>query len=647
MKNLVFLVTLNVVIQFGCATSSTPADNAVASQAAVHAPIPPPPKADVETPYYNRQRIDVSNLRDFYDGLLVADIMIHADAMFDAKTKWKLTLYQMVRLGSNHHQVRAARQLSSMGVSMTEILPIWSPGYPESIKDVRIREAFKFVDAASKHPSGVTADTHAALRMQFIDRQIAELIELVGINVTMATHDLILPIPTDKESVAWAEKNLSSAGWRLGANEASSPEEQRKNMLFGEALDKAYKEVMTAWRPEDLTAPTPGFSSDWINYMTGYDVSRITFDGDQDGIEEPFDDYPTKYLEWKKPGRENENVPPAGTPAFDVAAYDYSFYRRAYQPGPDTKYALSDRSKFDTEWTRQSSIGTVKIDEYFNQKDRALGIAFKWSAFFVNQLASGCGHCQVHGAYGTYHAIKDDYPYDEIPDAEVSKVVKRIRSLMDFERSALFTDAEKAVYRIARDSGPLPMRTTSAHIEELRRHYSDREIQEILSLMVTTSWLATVMQAQITVTDRTSMAWAQRNLGPVGWKAGAHFGLPNEQRRFSMPEVAAFGFAEMNMGKVTDVSGEWLDTNLPLAVDTDGDGVEDGFDGFPQDPSRWEDTDRDGMEDSVDPDIDGDGIPNEDEVVNGTFPYKADSDADGMNDRAEAEAGTDPLDPRS
>ena len=76
------------------------------------------------------------------------------------------------------------------------------------------------------------------------------------------------------------------------------------------------------------------------------------------------------------------------------------------------------------------------------------------------------------------------YPNGEIPEEEMPEAMKEIHALFDFERSDLFTEAEKSVFRIARDAGPVPSRVTAAHIEDLRRYYSDREIQEILMTLI-------------------------------------------------------------------------------------------------------------------------------------------------------------------
>ncbi|MEM1194705.1 MAG: hypothetical protein AAGH57_01255 [Pseudomonadota bacterium] len=622
------------------------ANPALAQAQAESAVVPPePPQADQQMRYYDRQKIDISNLRDFYDGLLMVDAIIHADAMFDSTTKWKMTLFQMVRLGSRHYQARSAYQLSLMGVPIEDILEIWSPDYLDQLEDERLKAAYTYLDQISTFPSKVTADTHALLRTHYTDRQITELITLSGTNSPLARHDLILPIPTDANLLAWARANLAPVGWESGHNLSTHSEEQRAHSFTGDALETAYQEILNAWQPEDLGAPSPQFRTDWINYLTGYDVSRVTFDGDKDGIEEPFDAYPEDYSRWEDPSWDSANRPPEGTPAFDIKAYDYSYYRRS--PNPETQYPPSDRMMLDTEWTRMASLGTSKIESHFSYVDRALTMEEKWPILLVFQLATGCGHCQAHAAFGYFDAVEDDYPYDTIPPAELPRVIARIHALFDFERSDLFSDAQKAAYRFARDAASFPTRTTAAHIEELRRHYSDREIQEIIETVIAGSWLASDIQSELTVTDRLAMAWSLRNLTSVGWTPGVHIGLPNEMRVYHMTEMSDHAMAEASSGTVIDGSTDWIGVDVPLGVDQDGDGVEDGFDGFPDDPSRWADTDRDGVEDGLDEDIDGDGLANAQEREIGTFPYKSDSDGDGLDDAAELKTGTDPVNPRS
>ncbi len=606
---------------------------------------PPAPAADRKMPFYDRHKIDISNTRDLYDGVLIADAIIHTDMMFDSQIKWKMTLFQNILNGSNHFQARAAYQLSLMGVAKDDILAIWQPNYVETLDDPRHRAAFEFVRQNARLPSKVNADTHAMLRTHFIDRQIVELIQLTVVNTINAVHDTVTPIPTDQETIDWATTNLSSVGWELGKNASSSPEEQRARPFVGDAIAQAAEEILSQWQPENLRAVNPEFKTDWINYLTGYDISPVTFDTDTDGIEDPFDHFPDDYSRWLKPGLNDENQPPANTPPFDVSAYDYQYFQPAVVP--KTRYPFSDRHKLDTEWLRATSIGTSYLEQSYSAKDRAFDVNFQEDLFFVFMLASGCTHCQVHGAYGVYYTAEEDYLQGVIPVDERGPVIDRIHALMDFERSDLFSDAEKAAFRLARDAATLPGRVTAAHIEELRRHYTDREIHEIQSAIMACAWLSPTMQAQATVTDNLSMTFALRYLTPKGWNPGPHLGTPNEQRPYHMTQYTDAYAVNMFGGITFDWASEWVGDDVPLAVDSDRDGVEDAFDGYPNDPTRWEDTDRDGVEDKDDPDIDGDGIPNEREIALGTFPYKADSDGDGRDDPTELANGSDPVDPFS
>ncbi|MEO1537789.1 MAG: hypothetical protein AAFR73_08650 [Pseudomonadota bacterium] len=599
------------------------------------------PTADQAMPFYDRHQIDISNLRYFTEGTMIGDMMIHADGMFDAEAKWKMTLYQMVRAGSSHHQARSAVQLSYLGVPLEDILAIWEPDYVETIADPRLKAAFTFVGQLSNLPGEVTAESHAMLRNHFVDRQIAELNEMIAFNAANAVHDSILPIPTDQETIDWATANLARVGWSLGKNASASEDEQRAALFAADLMNEARQEILANWNREDLSAPEAAFDSDWLNAVTGYDISRITMDSDQDGVEDPFDYYPLDHQRWAEPGVADRNLPDEGTPAFDVAAYDTSYYA-APQP-TDTEVAFSDRINFDTQWMRQSGMGTSRIEDYFAAGDRALPMKFLWQVFVTYQLSSGCTHCQVHGTRWLYEFLQDDAP-DGVVDADA---MGQIFDLFDFERSGRFTPSEMAALRFARDAGPLPGRVTAAHIEELRRHYADREIQELMMVILAGARLSAGQQGNVTVTDRTSMAWALRELPKLGWRPGDHLGLPQEQRRLFMSEIEPTIMAIVMSGEELDFASEWVGKHVPLAVDTDGDGVEDAFDGFPMDPERWEDTDRDGIEDSVDADIDGDGLSNEIEAQEMTFPYKADSDGDGVVDPEELRLGTNPLDPNS
>lgn len=71
----------------------------------------------------------------------------------------------------------------------------------------------------------------------------------------------------------------------------------------------------------------------------------------------------------------------------------------------------------------------------------------------------------------------------------------------------------------------------------------------------------------------------------------------------------------------------------PTPTDVDGDGVPNGSDNCPGNANAGQqDMDSDGVGDVCDPDADGDGIANNDEIAHGTDPLDADSDDDGARD---------------
>ena len=89
------------------------------------------------------------------------------------------------------------------------------------------------------------------------------------------------------------------------------------------------------------------------------------------------------------------------------------------------------------------------------------------------------------------------------------------------------------------------------------------------------------------------------------------------------------------------------------ALDTDGDGVSDLEDAFPNDPAEWQDSDNDGTGDNADPDDDNDGLSDDYETAHGLDSLNPDdalldNDNDGYTNLEESQCGgSDPNDPTS
>jgi alkylhydroperoxidase family enzyme len=136
--------------------------------------------------------------------------------------------------------------------------------------------------------------------------------------------------------------------------------------------------------------------------------------------------------------------------------------------------------------------------------------------FTMASVAGGCQHCQAHGAY-TLHMMGVD--------------PERIRDIWTFEQSEAFTDAERAALRLARDGASVPNLVEPSHFAELRKHYSDRQIVEMLAVISLAGWYNRWNNSIATVTDQESINWAQQHLEAVGWNLGKHTGEAHEQRK--------------------------------------------------------------------------------------------------------------------
>lgn len=140
----------------------------------------------------------------------------------------------------------------------------------------------------------------------------------------------------------------------------------------------------------------------------------------------------------------------------------------------------------------------------------------KQLVFTAASLASGCLHCQSHGSYHL-HSIG-------VPD-------EKIQALWNYQESDLFTDPERAALDLAYAAGVAPNEVEPKHYVELRKHFTDIQIIEILGVIACGGFLNRWNDTIGTVTDQESIDFANNVLRPVGWEPGKHTGKSEEQRK--------------------------------------------------------------------------------------------------------------------
>ena len=160
----------------------------------------------------------------------------------------------------------------------------------------------------------------------------------------------------------------------------------------------------------------------------------------------------------------------------------------------------------------QKLVELVMVSETHNTLPRQL----RSELFTMASVAGGCQHCQAHGGY-TLHMMGVD--------------PERIRDIWTFEELAAFSEKEKAALRLARDGASVPNNVEPQHFVDLRRHYSDREIVEMLAVISLAGWYNRWNNSIATVTDQELIDWAEEALKSVGWTLGKHAGAAHEQRK--------------------------------------------------------------------------------------------------------------------
>jgi uncharacterized peroxidase-related enzyme len=121
--------------------------------------------------------------------------------------------------------------------------------------------------------------------------------------------------------------------------------------------------------------------------------------------------------------------------------------------------------------------------------------------------AAGCLYCQAHTLLGA-----KNFGVDEA----------RLAELWDFRTSPRFTARERAALEFALAAAAQPNAVTDASFAELRRHWSESEIVEILGVVAMFGFLNRWNDSMATPLEPVPASVAEKALGAKGWTSGKH-----------------------------------------------------------------------------------------------------------------------------
>jgi uncharacterized peroxidase-related enzyme len=126
---------------------------------------------------------------------------------------------------------------------------------------------------------------------------------------------------------------------------------------------------------------------------------------------------------------------------------------------------------------------------------------------YIVSRSAGCQYCVAHSAnLAASHSIP----------------VRKIEEASQYEKSSEFNDSERAALRFAQAAGQVPNAVTDADFAELRRHFDEDEILEIVAAVALLGFLNRWNDTLATPIEAMPRNFAERHLAATGWTVGKH-----------------------------------------------------------------------------------------------------------------------------
>lgn len=125
----------------------------------------------------------------------------------------------------------------------------------------------------------------------------------------------------------------------------------------------------------------------------------------------------------------------------------------------------------------------------------------------ASSMSAGCRYCESHMANlsSIYEAVDE-----------------KISAIWEFETSDQFSAAERAAITIGIKAGTLPNEASDNDFAELRKHYDEEQIVEIVASAALFGYLNRWNDTMATALEDLPAKVAERAIGGKGWTGGKH-----------------------------------------------------------------------------------------------------------------------------
>ena len=138
----------------------------------------------------------------------------------------------------------------------------------------------------------------------------------------------------------------------------------------------------------------------------------------------------------------------------------------------------------------------------------SVDLGFRRLIGHVASRAAGCQYCMAHTAGHALHS-------ESVDEAKLAAV-------WEYRTSPLFSAAERAALDVALAAGQVPNDVTDGMFAELRKHWNEGEIVEIVAVIALFGYLNRWNDTMATPLESDPVEVGEKHLAAMGWSVGKH-----------------------------------------------------------------------------------------------------------------------------